>query len=91
MQVRGGSDIQPAGTKTVFPDRSPSYLFRAWSAVEAASGMAAASSNDSDGGFRAMRRSGHTAYSLHEPLYAVSKVVMGYRKYMKYLYATLEV
>jgi hypothetical protein len=67
IYVRWMNDLQPAGTKTVFPSREPLYLLNAWSAVLAANGSAAASPKESDLGLRSTYCSAHLAYSLHEP------------------------
>jgi hypothetical protein len=63
----GGEIIRPAGTKTVFPARSPLYLLSACRAVMPASGTEAASSKDNEGGLMAMHFSVQTTNSLNEP------------------------
>lgn len=66
--------IRPAGTKTVFPARSPLYLLSAWRAVMPASGMEAASSKDNEGGLIAMYCSAQATNSLNEPRWKVNLI-----------------
>jgi hypothetical protein len=62
-------NVQPAGTKTVFPSRLPGYRLRTCSAVIAAKGTDAASAMDQPAGFNAIKSSLVLANSLHAPKY----------------------